>query len=150
MHYQVKAKRHALQWIDGLDKIGSHGVGDGDLGVKLGEEETVGRRGVLQPDVQELKLVQQPASLKRRKEIQEAWPDPAEDTQEAPQDPAEKTLEVWLNRKEETREESPDLEEETRAVQLDSKEKTREVALDSEEGTREVPLDPKEETREVH
>ena len=44
---KVKAKQQAGQWINGPDKTGSNGVGDEDLGVKLGEDESVGRRGAL-------------------------------------------------------------------------------------------------------
>ena len=42
---QVESKRQAVQWNDGPDKTGSNGVGDEDLGVKPGEDESVGRRG---------------------------------------------------------------------------------------------------------
>ena len=44
---QVKAKRQAVQRIYGPDKTGSKGVGDKDLGVKPGEDESVGKRGPL-------------------------------------------------------------------------------------------------------
>ena len=44
---QIKAKRQVVQWIDGPGKTGSDGVGDEDLGVKPGEDESVGRRGAL-------------------------------------------------------------------------------------------------------
>ena len=44
---KVKAKRQAVQWIDGPDKTGSNGVGDEDLGVKPGEDESVGKRGLM-------------------------------------------------------------------------------------------------------
>ena len=42
---QVKAKRQAVQWIDGPDNTVSNSVGDEDLGVKPGEDVSVGRRG---------------------------------------------------------------------------------------------------------
>ena len=71
---QVKAKQQAVQWVDEPDKTGSNGVGDEDLGVKPGEDESVGRRGALQLEVQELNLEQQPALQERRKEVQEAPP----------------------------------------------------------------------------
>ena len=48
---QVKAKPQALQWIDG-------GFGEEDLGLELGEDESVGRREALQLRVQELELEQ--------------------------------------------------------------------------------------------
>ena len=98
----MKDKRQAVQWIDGPDKIGSNGVGDEDLGVKPGEDESVGRRGAPQLEVQEMKLEQQPASHRRKKEIQEASPDPEEETQEAPPGPAEETQETPPDRAEET------------------------------------------------
>ena len=72
-HLQVKAKRQAVQWIDRPDKTDSSGVGDVDLGVRPGEDESVERRGALQLELQELELEleQQPASQEcRRKEIQ--------------------------------------------------------------------------------
>ena len=43
---QVEAKRQAMQWIDGPDKTGSNGVGDEDLDVKPGEDESVGKEGL--------------------------------------------------------------------------------------------------------
>ena len=69
MRFQVKAKRQAVQWIGGPDKIGSNGVGDEDLDVKPGEDELVAKRGAPQLDVQELELElkQQPASQERKK-----------------------------------------------------------------------------------
>ena len=67
-HLQVKAKRQAVQWIDGPAKTGSSGVSDEDLDVKLGEEGLVAKRGDPQLNVQELELEQQPASQERRKE----------------------------------------------------------------------------------
>ena len=59
---QVKAKRQAVQWIDGPEKTGSNGFGNEDLGVKPGEDESGGGRGALQLEVQELELEQQPVS----------------------------------------------------------------------------------------
>ena len=73
---QVKVKRQVVQWIDGPDKTGSNGVGNEDLGVKPNKDGSVGRRGALQHEVQELELKQQPASQERRKEIQKVQPDP--------------------------------------------------------------------------
>ena len=157
---QVKEKWQAVQWIDGPDKTGSNAVGDEDFGVNLGEDKSVGRRGALQLEVQELELEQQPASQERRKEIEEAPPntkegtreappDPAKDTQEAQSDPAKETREAPSDRKEEIREEPPDPEKKTQEVPLHSKEETREVPLDHEEETREVPLDPEVEKRKV-
>ena len=32
-------ERQAVQWVDGLDKIGSDGIGNEDLGAKLGGDE---------------------------------------------------------------------------------------------------------------
>ena len=75
---QVKAKRQAVQWIDGPDKTGSNCVGDEGLGLKPGEDGSVGRRGALQLEVRKLELEQQSASQERKQEIQEAPPDPAE------------------------------------------------------------------------
>ena len=49
-------KRQAVQWIDGSGKTGSDGVGSEDLDIKPGEDESVGRRGAPQFDVQELEL----------------------------------------------------------------------------------------------
>ena len=70
---QVKAKRQAMQWIDGPDKTGSNGVGDEDLDVKLSEDESVGKRWTPQLDVQELvELEQQSASRERKNKIQDA------------------------------------------------------------------------------
>ena len=55
---QVKAKRQAIQWIDRPDNTGSDGVGDEDLDVKSGEDESIVRRGAPQLDLQELELEQ--------------------------------------------------------------------------------------------
>ena len=63
----MKAIRHVVQWIDGPDEIGSRGVGDEDLGLKRGENKSVGRRGAMQLEVQELEQEQQPASRERKK-----------------------------------------------------------------------------------
>ena len=38
---EVKAKRQAVQWIGGLDKTSSNGVGDQDLDMKPCEGESV-------------------------------------------------------------------------------------------------------------
>ena len=54
MRLRVKAKRRAVQWIDGPVKTGSNDVGDEDIGAKSGEDDLVGRRGALQVEVQEL------------------------------------------------------------------------------------------------
>ena len=62
---QAEAKRQAVQWVDGPDKTGSNGVGDKDLGVQPGEDESVGKREAPQLDVQELELEQQPVSQER-------------------------------------------------------------------------------------
>ena len=73
---QVKEKWQVMQWNDGPEKADSNGVGDEDLGVKPGEDKSVGRRDALQLEVQELELEleleQQPASQERKKEIHEA------------------------------------------------------------------------------
>ena len=45
-----------MQRIDGPDKTGINGVGNEDLGMKPGEDDSVGRRGALQLEVQELEL----------------------------------------------------------------------------------------------
>ena len=81
-------KRHAVQWVDGPDKTGSKGVGNEDLDVKPGEDESVGKRGTPQLDVQELELKQPPDPGKGTKE---ASPHLEEETREAPLSPEEKT-----------------------------------------------------------
>ena len=53
---QAKAKRQDVPWIGGLDKTSSDDIGNEDLGVKPGEDESVVRRGALQVEVQELEL----------------------------------------------------------------------------------------------
>ena len=58
---QADENRQAVKWIDEPDKTSSDGVGNEDLGAKLGKDESVGRREVAQLDVQELDLEQQPA-----------------------------------------------------------------------------------------
>ena len=63
----MKVIRHVVQSIDGPDKIGSRGVGDEDLGLKRGENKSVGRRGAMQLEVRELEQEQQPASRERKK-----------------------------------------------------------------------------------
>ena len=100
---QVKAKRQAVQWIDGPGKTGSDDVGNEDLGVKPGEYESVGRRGALEFEVQEeLELEQQPVSQERKRKIQEAPPDPDEETREAPSDREKETREASSDPKEKT------------------------------------------------
>ena len=101
---QTKAKRQAVQWIDGPGKTGSDGVGDEDIGVKPHEDEPFGERGTPKLDVQEMELNQPPTSQERNQETQEAPPDPEEGTQEAPLDPEERKQEAPLDPKEETRE----------------------------------------------
>ena len=56
---QVEAKREAAQWTDGPGKTGSDGVGDEDLGVKPCDDESVGKRGAPQLEINELELGQQ-------------------------------------------------------------------------------------------
>ena len=63
----VESERQAVHWINGPGKTGSNDVGDENLRVKPGEDESVGRRGALQLEVQELELEQQPSSLERKK-----------------------------------------------------------------------------------
>ena len=70
-----------MKWIDGPDKTSSDGVGNEDLGAKLGKDESVGRRDAAQLDVQELELEQQPASREHKQKTQEAPPDPEGGTQ---------------------------------------------------------------------
>ena len=83
---QVKTKRQAMQWINEPGKTGSNGVGDEDLNVKLGDDESVGKREALQLDAQELELEQQLTSQQRKKEGQKAPPNPEKETREAPTD----------------------------------------------------------------
>ena len=64
----MKAKRQAMQRIDGPGKTGSNGDGDEDPGVKPGEDESDVREGSLQLEVQEPELELQPASRLCRKE----------------------------------------------------------------------------------
>ena len=124
---QVKAKWQAVQWIDGPDKTGSNGVGEEDLGAKLSEDESVGKRSALQLEVQELEPERQPAPQERKKEIQEAPPGPEEGAQEAPPDPAEETQKVPLD-PEETQKAPPNLEGETREAPSDPGVETKDVA----------------------
>ena len=99
---RAKAKRQAVQWIDGPDKTGSDGFGDQDLGVKPGEDESVRQRRVPQPEVQKLELKQQPASREHKHETQVAPPDPQEGTQEAPTNSEKETREVPSDAEEKT------------------------------------------------
>ena len=110
---QVKAKRQAVQWIDGPDKAGNNGVGDEDLGVKPGEDQSIGRRGASQLAVQELELEQQPALQERKQETREVPLDPNEETREVPLNPEEETRKVPLDPEEGTQEASSDPAEET-------------------------------------
>ena len=88
---------------DGFGGPVSRRVGDDDLGVKPGEDDSVGRRGALQLEVQELELEQQPASQERNEEgTQEAPPDPAEKIQETRPKPAEGIQEAPSDRKKDT------------------------------------------------
>ena len=110
----------------------------------------VGRRGALQLELQELELEQQPASsLKLRKELQEAPPDPEQGTRDAPPDHAEDTQEASPNPEEETREVPLEPEEEIWEVPWDPEKEKRKVPLDLKEGTQEASSDPAEETREA-
>ena len=131
----AKAKRKAVQWIDGPGNTISEGVGNKDLSVKPGEDESVGRRGAPQLDVQELELNQQPVTRERKQETQEAPPDPEEGTHEALLDPEE-----------ETRKASSDPEEKTREAPLDPEEK-RGAPSDPEAETQKAPSDPEVETQ---
>ena len=137
-----------MQWIDGPGKTGRNDVGDKDLGVKPGKDESVGRRGPLQLEVQQLELEQQPASQEHKMEIQKVLPDPKRGhkrrrriSQETPPDPVQATRESPSGRKAETRETPSDREEKT-----DPDEKTREAPLDPGQGTRKLPLNRKEKT----
>ena len=132
---QMKAKRQAVPWIDRPDKTRSNGVGDEDLDVKPGEDESVGKTGTWQLDVQKLELKQPPDTDKG---TQEASPDLEGETREAPPDPAEGTQEAL-----------PDPEEETWEAPLDPGQETREVPSDHKEEAREAPSNLDEETREA-
>ena len=116
------------------------GTGSDNRGMKSAGDGTIAERGALQLEVQELELKQQPvSSLKLRKEVQEAPPDPEQRIREAPPDPAEETWKAPSNRKEETREDPPNPEEETREVPLDPEEETQGASSDPAEETREAP-----------
>ena len=135
-----------MQWIDGPDKTGSNGVGDEDLGVKAGEDESVGRGGALQLEVQELELEQQPASQECKKEIHEASPGFEEGTQEGRDTtgPGQETRGLPLDRKENTREAPSDSDQETQGTSVNSRE-----TPNPEGETREAPSDPGVETEYV-
>ena len=111
----MEAKQQAVLWIDAPDKTGSIGVGNEDLGAKLGEEESVGKRGASQLEMWELELERQLGSQKRKQKIQEAPPDSEEETLEAPSDLNEETQEMLLD-PEETQEAPSDSEEEAKDV----------------------------------
>ena len=136
---QAKAKRQAVQWINGPDKTSSDGIGDKDLGGKPGNDESVGKRGTPHLKVQGLELEQPPDP---EGETPEAPPNIQERTQEAPTDPAEETREALSDPEENTRVAPPDSEQET-------EKKTREAPPNPEEETRETPSDPDEDTRET-
>ena len=55
-----------MQWIDRPGKTDSDGVCNEDLGVKLGEGESVGKMEAPQLDVQKLEMEQQPAYRERK------------------------------------------------------------------------------------
>ena len=103
-----------MKWVDGPDKTGSNGVGDEDLGVKPGDDESVGRRGALQLEVQELELEHQTESQEHKNGIQEAPPNPEKRTQEASPDPMEETEEKPPDPAEAIREAPSDCKKETR------------------------------------
>ena len=145
---RAEKKWQAVKWIDGPDKTSSDGVGNEDLGAKLGKDESVGRRDAAQLDVQELELEQQPASREHKQKTQKAPPDPEGGTQEAPQNPEVGTQVVPSDPMEEIQEAPPDPEEGTQEAPPDPDEDTREALSDSEEERREAPLDP-EETQEA-
>ena len=147
LRLQVKAKRQAGQWFDGPDKTGSNGVGDEDLDVKPSENESVGKRGAPQLDVQDELVLEQPPDLD--KGSQEASPDLEGQTRDVPPDPEEGTQEALPDPEEETREAPLDPRQETRKVPLDCKEETRESLSDPDEETREAPSNPEKETQEA-
>ena len=72
----VKARnnveKRAVEWVDGLQKTDSDGVGNEDLCAKPGGDKVVVKRGAPQLDVQKLELEQQSASRELVKETQEA------------------------------------------------------------------------------
>ena len=142
---QVKAKRQVGQWIDGPEKTGSNGVGDKDLAVRPGEDDSIEKIGALQLDVQEKELEK---SQNPDKASQEASPGPEGVTPEAPSNPEEGTQEVLPDPEKETRKAPSDLEEKTQEAPSDPEEETQEAPLVPEE-TREVPSDPEGETQKA-
>ena len=90
---QMKAKRQAVQWIDGPDKTGSNDLSDEDLDVKPGEDESAEKRGATQHYVRKLEL-EQPQSPD--KGTQEAPPDPEGEARQASPDPGDETEEALL------------------------------------------------------
>ena len=72
-----------VQWVDGLDKTGSDGVGNEDLGTKSGGDESVVITGSPQLDVKGLELKQQSESQELVQETQETLSEHEEVTQEA-------------------------------------------------------------------
>ena len=140
----VKGKRQVVRWVDGPDKTGSNDIGDEDLDVMPGEDESVGKRGTPQLGVPELEL-EQPQDPEEG--IQEAPPDPVEETREAPSDREDKTREAPY-REEETQE-TPLDPEKTQGAPLDPEEETLEAPSDPEEEILEAPSDPEEETNYV-
>ena len=141
----TEEKRYAVPWIDGLGKTGSDGVGVEDLGVKPGEDESVGKRRAPQFEAQELELKQQPASRERKQETQKAPLDPEDGTREAPPDLEERTQKAPPDPEEGTQEALPGPEEKIREAPLDPEQETRKAPSDREGEIREAPSDPEEE-----
>ena len=115
--------------------------------MKLGEDESVGRRGALQLKVQELELEQQPLSQKPKQEIQETPPDPDKETREGPSDCGDETRKAPSDPEEETQQAPPDPEQETREAQSDHEEETREASSDLNEEIQGAPSDSEGEKK---
>ena len=108
-------ERQAVQWINGIGKTGSSGVGNEDLGVKLGGDGLVAERGAPWLDVQDLELEQRPASQELVQETQVAVPEHEELAQEALSE-HEQEMQGLLSDSKETKKASPDPKVQTKKI----------------------------------
>ena len=141
----MEAKRQAVQWINGSDKTGSNGVGNEDLEIKPGEDESVGKRGAPQIDVQAGAGAADGSPRKGHRRRRGASRGRHGRRRQIPRRRHRRRCRIprrrhgrrhWISGR-------------RREVPSDRKEETQEAALDPNEETREVPLNPKKETQET-
>ena len=126
--FQAKAKRQAVQWVDGHKKTGSDGTGSDDRGIKSARDGTTTERGTPQLNVQELGQEQQ--EMLHEHETQESFSEQEGETQGTFSKLEEETQEALSEVEEETQEACSEHEQEQQQKEGEAGPKSGSVNLE--------------------